>query len=330
MAGSKMMCMPHSPVHLVIGDDEFLAERARIAIRRAAGEESGTVPELRSLRAGEVTQGEILEVTSPSLFGDNRVIVITEAERIGAEVTKIIVDAARNPAPGMTIVVDYRVTAKTMKAKKKPPELVDKLRKLGHVHEVYSLYPNELGPWVTREFASHGVRPTPDVVQALLQGVGSDLRELASAVSQLVADTAGEVTRQAVQTYYVGVAEVANWDIADAAVAGKTEAAVSTCRRALQLGAKPAAISAALASKVGAIARLYTAHGNPNQLARQVGMALYAVKLAQPVARRWSGESITRAVIIVDELDLAVKSYDSKSHAFEVEAAVRKIAELAG
>ena len=67
---------------------------------------------------------------------------------------------------------------------------------------------------------------------AVLEGVGSDLRELASAISQLVSDTGGNVTREAVQNYYVGVAEVANWDIADAAVAGRVEAAVSTCRRA--------------------------------------------------------------------------------------------------
>ena len=179
-------------------------------------------------------------------------------EKAGKEVTRILLDACVSPMPGITLVLLYSVTAKTLKKKKKPPELIAALRKTAQVHEVFSLYSNELAPWATREFASHGVRPTPDVVQALLDGVGSDLRELASAISQLVFDTGGNVTREAVHQYYVGVAEVANWDIADAAVAGKVEAAVSTCRRALQLGASPVAIASALANKVGNIARLYS------------------------------------------------------------------------
>ena len=55
------------------------------------------------------------------------------------------------------------MAAKTLKKKKKPPELVAKLRKIAEVHEVFSLYPNELGQWATREFASHGVASLPVV-----------------------------------------------------------------------------------------------------------------------------------------------------------------------
>ncbi|WP_295806878.1 DNA polymerase III subunit delta [uncultured Corynebacterium sp.] len=306
-------------VHLILGDDEFLAERARLNVQQG---------DVTKLKASEVSEGEILEATSPSLFGDERCIVISDVEKAGKEVTRILLDACANPMPGITLILLYSVTAKTLKKKKKPPEIVAALRKSGEVHEVFSLYPNELAPWATREFASHGVRPTPDVVQALLDGVGSDLRELASAISQLVFDTGGKVTREAVHEYYVGVAEVANWDIADAAVAGRVEAAVSTCRRALQLGASPVAIASALANKVGNIARLYSARGDQYSLASQTGMAPYAVKLTQPVARRWSGDNITKAVILMAELDGAVKGQGGDEE-FAIEAAVRRVAELA-
>ncbi|MDO5031074.1 DNA polymerase III subunit delta [Corynebacterium sp.] len=316
--------MSTAAVHLILGDDEFLTERARLSIQKAAGQ--GV--ELRRLKASEVSEGELLEATSPSLFGDNRVIVISDVERAGKEVTRILLDACSNPMPGMTLVLIYSVTAKTLKGKKKPPEIVAKLRTFAEVHEVFSLYTNELGPWATREFAAHGVRPTPDVVQAVLDGVGSDLRELASAISQLVFDTNGNVTREAVRQYYVSIAEVANWDIADAAVAGKLEEAVSTCRRALQLGASPVAIAAALANKVGAIARLYSARGDQFSVAKQAGLAPYVVKMTQPVARRWSGENISKAVILVSELDAAVKGQGGEEE-FAIEAAVRRIAELA-
>ncbi|WP_165241667.1 DNA polymerase III subunit delta [Corynebacterium lizhenjunii] len=315
--------MTAAPVHLIVGDDEFLAERARLAIQRAQGTETLT------LRASEVTQGELIEATSPSLFGEDRVIVITDAEKVGAELGKVIIAACADPAPGMTLVVMYSVTAKTMKSKKKPPELVAKLSSLGQVHEVYALGPRELNPWLTHEFQQLGVRPTPDVIQLIIDSVGSDLRELASAASQLVADTDGNVTRDAVRDYYSGIAEVANWDIADAAVAGRTGAAVATCRRALQLGASPVAIAFALANKVSTIARLYDARGDHFTLAKNLGMNPYAVKASLPVARRWSGDNVTAATILVDNLGASVVGQGG-DEAYAVEEAVRQIAQLAG
>ncbi|MDY3126572.1 MAG: DNA polymerase III subunit delta [Corynebacterium sp.] len=312
-------------VHLLIGDDEFLAERTRLGIQRAIE----PTPELKFLRAAEVTEWEIVEATSPSLFGEERVIVITDTERVGANLIKLIVDAAMNPAPGMTLVVVFAITRKRLKERKKQPELVVKLSKIAQVHQVFSLYDNELKPWVTKEFAAAGVRVTPDVVDALLAGVGSDLRALAAAVSQLIADTNGDVTRQAVQTYYAGVAEVANWDIADAAVAGRVAEALATCRRALQLGAEPVGIAAALANKVGVIARLYSARGDKFSLAKQSGLHPYVAEKTLPIARRWSGDNVTKASIIVADLDGDVKSLGRDSAAYAVEAAVRRVAELA-
>ena len=64
-------------VHLILGDDEFLTERARLSIQKAAGEGVEVV----RLKASEVSEGEIAMATSPSLFGDNRVIVISDVER---------------------------------------------------------------------------------------------------------------------------------------------------------------------------------------------------------------------------------------------------------
>ena len=323
------MMVSMEPVHLILGDDEFLAERARRSIQKAVAEETGEQPELKLLRAAEVTEWEIIEATSPSLFGETRVIVISDTERVGSALIKLIVDAAKDPAPGMTMVINFAISRKNLKNRKKPPELVAKIQKLAQVHEVFSLYDNEVKPWATREFTLHDVRPTPDVVDALLSGVGSDLRSLSAAISQLVADTGGNVTRQTVQRYYAGVAEVENWDIADAAVAGRMGEAIATCRRALQLGAEPVGIAAALANKVGVIARLYTARGDKFSLAKQSGLHPYVAEKTAPIARRWSGENISKAVIVIADLDGQVKSLGRDGADYAVEAAVKRISELA-
>lgn len=54
----------------------------------------------------------------------------------------------------------------------------------------------------------------------MINAIGSDLRELASACSQLVADTGGAVDAVAVRRYHSGKAEVKGFDIADKAVVG--------------------------------------------------------------------------------------------------------------
>ena len=306
-----------NPVHLVLGEDDFLAERATKAIVAQAGE--GV--EVTTLRAGDVSEGEIAMVTSPSLFAEDRVVVVKHAELAGKEPTEILLQACVNPAPGITLIVEH-----TGGGRQKA--MVKKFAKVAEVHKADTLKDNERRSWLMEEFRSHGVRPTPDVAAAVLESVGSDLRELASAVSQLVSDTEGELTVESVRAYYVGVAEVAGFDIADQAVAGRADRALASTRRALQLGTSPVSIAAALARKVGDIAKLHGVRGNPDQLARTVGMHPYVAKKTMQVARQWSGDAVSHAVIIVSDLDAEVKGQGGDPE-FALENAVRRIAELA-
>ena len=306
-----------NPVHLVLGEDDFLAERATKAIVAQAGE--GV--EVTTLRAGDVSEGEVAMATSPSLFAEDRVVVVKHAELAGKEPTEILLQACVNPAPGITLIVEH-----TGGGRQKA--MVKKFAKVAEVHKADPLKDNERRSWLMEEFRSHGVRPTPDVAAAVLESVGSDLRELASAVSQLVSDTEGELTVEAVRAYYVGVAEVAGFDIADQAVAGRADRALASTRRALQLGTSPVSIAAALARKVGDIAKLHGVRGNPDQLARTVGMHPYVAKKTMQVARQWSGDAVSHAVIIVSDLDAEVKGQGGDPE-FALENAVRRIAELA-
>ena len=306
-----------NPVHLVLGEDDFLAERATKAIVAQAGE--GV--EVTTLRAGDVSEGEIAMATSPSLFAEDRVVVVKRAELAGKEPTEILLQACVNPAPGITLIVEH-----TGGGRQKA--MVKKFAKVAEVHKADALKDNERRSWLMEEFRSHGVRPTPDVAAAVLESVGSDLRELASAVSQLVSDTEGELTVESVRAYYVGVAEVAGFDIADQAVAGRADRALASTRRALQLGTSPVSIAAALARKVGDIAKLHGVRGNPDQLARTVGMHPYVAKKTMQVARQWSGDAVSHAVIIVSDLDAEVKGQGGDPE-FAIENAVRRIAELA-
>lgn len=306
-----------NPVHLVLGEDEFLAQRATKEIIADAGPQA----EVTTLRGSDVTASELAQATSPSLFAEDRVLVVEKTELAGKEPVEALLRACVDVAPGATIIVQH-----TGGGRQKA--YASKLAKIAQVHSVAPLRDRDRQSWLTNEFKRHGVRPTPDVVAALLESVGSDLRELASAVSQLIADTEGEITVAAVREYYTGVAEVAGFDIAEQALAGRADRALASTRRALQLGTSPVAIAAALAYKVGDVAKLYGVRGNPEQLARQLGMPPYGVKRTMQTARQWSGDAISEAVIIVADLDATVKGQGGDPE-FAVEDAVRRIAELA-
>ena len=82
-------------LHLVLGDEELLVERAVAAVLRAARKQAGVddVP-VNRMRAGEVSTAELAELLSPSLFADERVVVLEAAAEAGKEAVALIETAA--------------------------------------------------------------------------------------------------------------------------------------------------------------------------------------------------------------------------------------------
>nr|MCW1958370.1 DNA polymerase III subunit delta [Mycobacterium sp.] len=168
-----------------------------------------------------------------------------------------------------------------------------------------------------------------DAVAALLESVGSDLRELAAACSQLVADTDGQVSAAAVRRYHRGKAEVTGFEIADKAVAGDIAGAAEALRWARAEGVAEVVLADALAEAVHAIARVAPLSGNAYRLAGEVGMPPWKIEKAQKQSRRWSRDTIAVAIRLVAALNADVKGAAANAD-YALETAVRKIAELAG
>ena len=310
--------MTENQVHLILGEEQYFAERARAHIISDLGENIDRT----TVRTGDLTEAELIELTSPSLFAEDRIIIFTNTEDAGKAPTELLLKQAVDPGPGIYFIIHHKGGGRNK-------SLVPKFQKIAQVHTADPLKPRELTGWVMSEFSNYKVRPAPDVINMLIDGVGTDPRKLASAVSQLVADTGGNITEQTVRAYYAGKAEISAFDLADQMVAGDTRRAVATARRALQLGEEPVRLTAALASKVGLIARLHTTRGgNPDQIARQIGAAPYPVKLAMPVARRWSARNIDQAVVILADLEARLKGEGGDVN-FAFEDAVRRISQLA-
>ena len=207
--------------------------------------------------------------------------------------------------------------------------LADQLKKLGaQVHPCARITKAaERADFVRKEFRALKVKVSDDTVTAVLDAVGSDIRELASVCSQLVADTDGTVDAAAVRRYHSGKAEVKGFDIADKAVVGDVAGAAEALRWAMMSGEPQVVLADALAEAVHTIARVGPLSGDPYRLAAELGMPPWRVQKAQKQARRWSRESVAKAMRLVATLNADVKGAAADAD-YALEAAVRKVAEL--
>ncbi|MBW0274975.1 DNA polymerase III subunit delta [Nocardia sp. MH4] len=312
-------------VHLVLGDEELLVERAVAQVTgqvRAEAPDPDSVPVDR-LRAGDASTAELAELLSPSLFAEDRVIVLESAAEAGKDAVAVITDAAADPPAGVVLMVLHSGGGRAK-------ALVPALQKQGAVvHECAKLTKaGERAEFVRAEFRALGVRVAPDVVQVLIESVGSELRELAAACSQLVADTGGKVDVNAVRRYYSGRAEVTGFDVAELAVAGDRPAAMEALRWATDRGVPHVLLADALADSVHTIARVGSAgRGDPFKLAQQLGMPPWKVKKAQAQARGWTPATIGTALQVVATLNADVKG-GAADATYAVEHALSRILDL--
>ncbi|MDA3656423.1 DNA polymerase III subunit delta [Mycobacterium xenopi] len=310
-------------MHLVLGDEELLVERAVAAILRSVRERAGSDDvSVSRVRAGDVDAYELAELLSPSLFADERVVVLEVAGDAGKDAANVIAATAADIPSGTALVVVHSGGGRAK-------ALAGQLRDLGAVvHPCARITKaSERAEFVRGEFRSLDVRVDDDTVTALLEAVGSDVRELASACSQLVADTGGHVDAAAVRRYHSGKAEVKGFDIADKAVAGDVAGAAEALRWAMMRGEPHVVLADALAEAVHTIARVGPLSGDPYRLAAELGMPPWRVQKAQRQARRWSRGSVAAAMKLVAALNADVKGAAADPE-YALEAAVRTVAEL--
>lgn len=287
---------------------------------------AGDIVPVSRVRAGEVGQSELAELLSPSLFAEERVVVLESAAEAGKMPVELIVAAAADPPEGITLIIEHSGAGRAK-------AMVAALRKLRvDVTELPAIkYERELAAFTKNEFRSHDVRVSGDLVQLLVDSVGKDLRELAAAVAQLVADTGGRVNIAAVRRYYAGRAEVSGFEIAEKAVAGQTAEALEALRWAQHRGTPNVLLADALADAVHSVGRIRGLGRQPDQYrdAAELGMAPFKVKKFSPLARRWRSERLARALQVVSALNADVKGQAADPD-FAMEQAIREVSALAG
>lgn len=312
---------PLPGVVLLVGDEELLVGRAVGALSAAARHQDPTVVETERA-GGDIDGPELHELVGPSLFGDARLVVIRSAHDVKVAALAVLRPYVETPAEGTTIVLHHPGGAKGK-------ALLEAARKAGapEISCAKLTRTDERMDFVRSEVRRAGGTIGPDAVAALVDAVGSDLRELAAACGQLVSDTGGRIDVDLVRSYHRGRAEVTGFAVSDLAVVGNTGGALEALHFALSVGVAHVVIADALADGIRTIARVATAgRGDPYVLAPKLGMPPWKVKRAQGQARGWSEPGVRRALGVVAALNADVKGA-AADPSYALERAVRHLAE---
>ena len=309
-----------APVTMVVGEEEFLVDRA-VRDLIAAARDAGSGGDVQDLEAAQLGPGELDSLTSPSLFGGGSVVVLRSAQNVGKDVAAELTRYARNPAPDVVLIMTHAGGAKGK-------ELLAAARAAGaRMIECAKVTRfTERLDFIRGEFRRAGRRADDGAARALLDAVGSDLRELAAACDQLTADTDGTVDEAVVARYYRGRAEATGFTVADRAVEGHLAQSLEQLRWALATGVSPVLICSALAQGVRLLGRVGSAPRGMSStaLAAEVGAPPWKIDRVRQQLRGWHPDGIARALHAVAEADAQVKG-EAASAAYALERAVRRI-----
>jgi len=286
---------------LIQGSESLLADRA-ISQIVSANPQSQVV----TLLASEIEVGVITDNLAPSLFGDQRIVVIKEIQDLDSDCSDEISSYLENQDENLTLLLWH-------KGGVKGKALVDKVKKAGAkvVAAEAIKKDSDKSEFVRSEFKLLNRKITTGAVQALIDSLGNDLRELSAACSQLASDVALQKTidENDVAEYQLGRVESTGFDVADAALAGNTPIALINLRNALLTGTDPVLIVSALASSFRTLAKVSGESRTVKsfELAQSLAIAPWQIDKARRQLVGWSDNAMAKAVIAIAAADADIK-----------------------
>ena len=305
--------------YLILGSEGALSDRA---INKLSVELKECQCEITNLFAAETIVGDIADALAPSLFSERRALILRDLQDLPEENKDEITRYLTSPDETMTVVFVHKggVKGKALldAIKKVKPEIItcEPLKKEA-----------EKEGFVKELFLDIGRKATPGAVSALVGALGSDMRELQAAVSQIAADApAGVIDEVMIDKFHQGRVETTGFDVADATLDGDLSAALIALRSALETGTDPVMITSAIASSLRSLAKVSGANRGTKsfELAGSLGMAPWQIDKARRQLHRWSPGAMADAVGAIAQADAEVKGAASDP-IYALEKAVTRI-----
>lgn len=290
---------PSAPVHLLWGQDEFLLREAALGVL-------GDL-QAREVDGAEWQGGESSDLATPSLFGERRALLVSNARALPEEGLRELARYLEAPDPESVLVL----TAVVGERAKAPAALSKLVQGLGAVTEV-KLTRKDLPGWLLQRARTREIDLAPDGAAALVEILGEDPGALDQALVQLSAAFAGErVTREIVAGQFRGLGEQHVWDLCDKAFGRDLPAAMRSLRTLMAGGDAGLLILGGITSRLRDLMRVRSLPERmpPAEAARQAGLRFdWQVRRYREMARRFTSEELSAIHERVTWADRALKS----------------------
>ena len=167
------------PVCLLYGEEDFLLEEALRALVDAALEGADRTLNLDVLDAADADARAIVaRASSFPMTGARRVVVVRDADRLGAPDLEILAAYCDAPSPASCLVL----TGVKPDMRRNP---FAGLRRKGQATEYGRVYEDKLPAWITAHARARALTITPEAAGLLAATAGSSLREIAGEIEKI-------------------------------------------------------------------------------------------------------------------------------------------------
>ncbi len=288
-----------APVLLLWGEDGFL-------LREAALQALGDVRPVE-VDAAEWAGGELQDLSTPSLFGESRALLVTDAKALTKDALADLAAYLAAPDPAAPLVLACTVAERG----KAPAALQKMVEAVGEVRQV-QIGRKDLEPWLVERAKRGGTDLTPPAARALVEVLGEDAGQLASAVEQLASAFAGQkVTPAQVHQQFRGLGEQKTWDLCDRAFGKDLPGAIRSLRAIEEAGDEALMVLGGIASRLRDLikVRALPPRTPPAVVAKQAGLRFeWQARRYQQQAANFTLDDLIRIHDEVTDADGALKS----------------------
>jgi DNA polymerase-3 subunit delta len=286
-------------VTLLWGEDTFLLREAALQL-------------FGDLRPTEVDAaawhgGELQDLATPSLFGERRALLISDARSLSKDATAELAAYLTAPAPDAALVICCRVAERG-----KVPAALEKLvNPVGTVTQV-AIARKDLEPWLVQRAKKQSLDMEPQAARALVDVLGEEPGRLLEALQQMGQAFAGErITRELVLQQFRGLGEQKVWDLCDKAFGKDLAGAIRSLRSIEAGGDDPLKVLGGISSRLRDLIRVRALPDRipAAKVAQAAGLRFdWQARRYQQQARNFSMAQLLEVHGRITEADRALKS----------------------
>jgi DNA polymerase III subunit delta len=286
-------------VYLLSGET-FLAEEGIDRIRA----EAGTDPLSEASFGSDAAPAEILgALETPSLLGGRRLVVVRDANDLGKEAVEGLLRYLESPSPSAVLVLVAAGRTKLEAA----------VKGAGSVIALEAPKGRRLVGWIRERGREHRLRVDDRAGWALVDSVGTELRDLDAALEQLstALGDGANVGAAEVRAAFPRLADERVYAFQDAVGERRLPVAMTALRRLLEQGDEPLMVFGALSSQ---IRRMLRARRFADVSAKAVGDALglpsWRAERLQRQCRAYREDELVSALSVLALTDVEMKGGD--------------------